>query len=171
MKTILETKRLQLREALLSDASFVFELMNSPKWIQFIGDRGIKTLQDAEEYIHKSLLDSYSKNGFGLYIMVLKQTNEKLGLCGLINRPGLDHPDIGFALLAKFERKGYTFEAATNTLKFAKEDLKLTKVLAITHSDNIASQNLLEKIGLTKEKEIRLKGFDKDTLLFSIYLK
>ena len=125
MKVILETKRLLLREFVSDDSEFILELVNTPDWIQFIGDRNIRTQGVAEEYIQETLQLSYAKNGFGLWLMELKDTEEPIGMCGLVKRKSLEHVDIGFALLPQFARQGYTFEAAKATLSYAKEKLKI----------------------------------------------
>lgn len=166
MKTILVTERLRLREFSLSDAEFILELVNTPSWIQYIGDRKIRTPGLAEAYIEENLQKSYAKNGFGLWLMELKETKEPIGMCGLVNRKSLDHVDIGFALLPAYERKGYTFEAAKATLAYAKDTLKIEKIVAITTATNAASIGLLNKIGLHFEKELELKEND-TVLLFS----
>jgi len=166
LKTILETERLRLREFSLSDAEFILKLVNTPSWIQFIGDRNIHTPGVAEEYIQESLQKSYAKNGFGLWLMELKETEESIGMCGLVNRKTLAHVDIGFALLPEYVRNGYTYEAATATLKYAKEQLQLDKIVAITDQKNVASIGLLNKIGLHFEKELELTE-NNTVLLFS----
>ena len=102
---ILETERHWLEEADSNDGAFFFELLNSPTWIRFIGDRGIASIDDAVNYIRESLIKSYRKNGFGLYKMVLKQDDRPIGICGLLKRPGLEHVDIGFAILPQYEKK------------------------------------------------------------------
>lgn len=146
--TIIETERLFLQKLREDDASFIFELLNTPTWIKNIGDRNIRTLQDAENYIQNSFRKSYQENGFGLYKMVVKSSNKSIGICGLVNRPTLPNVDIGFALLPDFERQGYAYEAAQATMDFAKTELSLKTILGITHSENLASRRLLEKIGL-----------------------
>ncbi|MEM6720606.1 MAG: GNAT family N-acetyltransferase [Bacteroidota bacterium] len=166
MKTILETERLRLREFSLNDAEFVLELVNTPAWIRYIGDRNIRTPGLAEEYIQETIQKSYAKNGFGLWLMELKETNKPIGMCGLVNRESLDNVDIGFALLPKYVRNGYTHEAAKATLKYAKEKLKIDKIVAITDQKNVASIGLLNKIGLHFEKELQLTEND-TVLLFS----
>lgn len=107
MKTQLETERVRLREFTLSDADFVQQLVNTPSWIQFIGDRNIRTLEASQEYIQNNLQKSYKKNGFGLWLMQLKETSKSIGMCGLVNRETLGNVDIGFALLPMYERNGY----------------------------------------------------------------
>lgn len=166
MKIILETDRVRLREFSLKDADFVLQLVNTPSWIQFIGDRNIHTPGVAEEYIKENLQKSYAKNGFGLWLMELKETSTSIGMCGLVNRDSLDDVDIGFALLPNYSRKGYTFEAAKATLTHAAKELQIAKVVAITDTNNVASIGLLNKIGLQFEKEMKLSEND-TVLLFS----
>jgi len=166
LKRILETKRLYLREFSLDDVDFVLELVNTPSWIQYIGDRNIRTPGVAEEYIRENLRKSYTKNGFGLWLMELKETKTPIGMCGLVNRDSLEDIDIGFALLPAYGRKGYTYEAAKATLQYAKEELQISKIVAITDQNNMASIGLLNKIGLQFEKKLKLSKND-TVLLFS----
>ena len=156
--TIIQTERLLLQQVHLKDAAFIYELLNSPGWIEFIGDRGVHSLADAAQYIKKSFLDSYEKNGFGLYKMVLKASNEPIGLCGLVNRPSLEDIDIGFALLSSYVQKGYAYEAAAATMDYATTKLGLTKIVAITTKENHASQKLLKKIGFEQVDLIQMEG-------------
>jgi len=166
LKKILETERLCLREFTLNDAAFVQQLVNTPSWIEFIGDRNIKTKKATQNYIENSLLQSYATNGFGLWLMELKQTKAPIGMCGLVKRDSLEDVDIGFALLPEFGRNGYTYEAAKATMDYAKNTLNITKIVAITDAKNIASIGLLNKIGLQFEKELQLSE-DDTVLLFS----
>ncbi|MFI5237416.1 MAG: GNAT family N-acetyltransferase [Ignavibacteriales bacterium] len=146
-KIILNTERLILREAQITDSQFFYNLLNMPKWIKYIGDRGIKTLRNAEDYIKDKLINSYKTNGYGLYVFELKESHIPVGICGFINRDYLDSVDIGFALLTEYERKGYTFEIARAVLSYGEDQLGFTKVYAITSTDNTASQELLKKLG------------------------
>ncbi|WP_298420203.1 GNAT family N-acetyltransferase [uncultured Kordia sp.] len=166
MKNILETERLVLREFIIEDVAFVIQLVNTPTWIEFIGDRNIKTETAAQDYIENSLMKSYATNGFGLWLMKLKETSKPIGMCGLVKRDTLEDVDIGFALLPEYGRKGYTFEAAKATLNYAKDTLNIQKIVAITDTKNAASIGLLNKIGLQFEKELQLSE-DDTVLLFS----
>ncbi len=166
MKTILETERVRLREFILSDADFILQLVNTASWLEFIGDKNIHTLEAAQKYIQTSLQKSYKKNGYGLWLMQLKETSKPIGMCGLVNRDSLEDIDIGFALLPKYERNGFTFEAAKATLHYAKNTLGIDKVVAITDAKNVASIGLLNKLGLQFEKEVHLSA-DDVVLLFS----
>lgn len=148
MNLVLETARLRLRKATLADASFILELLNSPGWLQYIGDRGVKNKVDAARYVDNKLIKSYDELGYGLYVMQLKKEDFPIGLCGFIKRPYLEHADIGFAILPLFEKQGYTYEAAKALMPFGKTYFGLDPILAITTKDNIKSQSLLKKLGL-----------------------
>ena len=160
---ILETERLIIEEATQGDTSFIFKLLNSPNWLQYIGDRGINTEADALEYINESLIGSYRQNGYGLYKMVLKDGSESIGLCGFLKRDYLNYEDIGFAILPQYERKGYTFEAANAMMKYGEKELGLSQVYAITTAKNTGSQKVLEKIGLTYTKDVTIE--EKESLM------
>lgn len=164
---ILETERLQLCQFSLDDAAFIVQLLNSPGWLQFIGDRKIRNEDDARQYLQNVPMTQYAKHGFGLWLVRLKNDHTPIGMCGLIRRDTLDDVDIGFALLPEYAGKGYAYEAAAATLAFAREQLNFKRLLAITNTDNASSVRLLEKIGLKYEKNLRLPGEDADVLLFS----
>lgn len=164
MKKILETERLSFREFNLEDSDFVLELVNSPKWIEFIGDRNVRTQAEAKEFLENNLIKSYKENGFGLWVVVLKETNTSIGMCGLVNRDTLEDIDIGFAMLPEYFGSGYGYEIANATINYAKNILHLDKIVGITNPNNIASIKLLNKIGLRFVKTIELP--EKDTVLF-----
>jgi RimJ/RimL family protein N-acetyltransferase len=162
---ILETKRLIICEFQLKDADFILKLLNTPTWIEFIGDRGVHDLKDAEKYISEKLIKSYRSNGFGLYMVKLKDETP-IGMCGLVNRPTLKDVDIGFAMLPEYAGKGYGYESSKAILDWAKDELKLNRVVGITVMDNENSINLLEKLGLNFEKTIDSDG--EELCLFGI---
>ena len=166
-KIILNTKRLILRDAEISDSQFFYELLNSAKWLKYIGDRGIKSLDDSNKYINDKLINSYTTNGFGLYVYELKESNSPIGICGFIKRDYLDSVDIGFALLPEYERKGYTFEISYSVMKYGRETLGFDKVVAITTKDNIASQDLLKKLGFNFKSNINEPESNEQLLLYS----
>ncbi|WP_420319836.1 GNAT family N-acetyltransferase [Flagellimonas sp.] len=167
MKIIVETERLIIAEAKVEDSKFFKKLLNSPNWLEFIGDRGIKTEKHAENYIKSSLISSYNSNGYGLYKMCLKQSLQPIGICGFVKRDYLDHPDIGFATLPAFEGKGYTYEACMTLLQYGKKILRLNPILGITTSENVKSQRLLTKIGLTESGTLKPNSEKEEYLLFS----
>ena len=166
MKLVAETSRLQLRHLALDDAPFVLQLVNDPSWIQFIGDRGIRTLAQAEAYLQDGPMASYAAHGFGLYLVQRSGDKMKLGMCGLIKRPSLPHVDIGFAFLPQFTGQGYAFEAATAVLHHARHQLKLSPIVAITAPNNHRSIKLLEKLGLHFQKMVLLAEDKPEVMLF-----
>ncbi len=155
---ILETERLIIREVTADDAEFVLDLLNQPSFKQYIGDRGVRTVEDAREYIAERFTKSYRENGLGLWAAELKNGGTPIGLCGFVTRKELPDPDIGFALLPQFEKQGYAFEAASGVMSYGRNTLRLPRVLAITTLDNESSGRLLGKIGLTFKHEIVLSG-------------
>jgi len=161
----LNTKRLIIEKATLNDAPFILKLFNSPNFIEYIGDRGLKTIKDSEEYIQNNLIDSYEKNGYGLFKMSLKENNEPVGICGFVKRDTLANADIGFGILPEFERKGYTFEASIAMMDYGKSNLNINPILAITSNVNFKSQRLLNKIGLYEKWTIMLD--EREVLLYS----
>jgi RimJ/RimL family protein N-acetyltransferase len=150
--TILETERLIIREVEADlDAEFMLAMLNSPKFIQFIGDRGIRSVDESREFIRTRYRKSYEDHGYGLYAVELKSGNDErplqVGICGFVLRDTLPAPDIGFAFLPEHEGKGYGFESAIALINYGRETLGFTQLLAITTVDNLPSQKLLEKLG------------------------
>ncbi|GAB3201889.1 RimJ/RimL family protein N-acetyltransferase [Pontibacter aydingkolensis] len=164
MSHILETERLRLREFTLHDTAFVLELLNSPGWLQFIGDRNVKTKAQAKSYLKNGPLKSYCENGFGLWLVEKKDDSKAIGMCGILKRDTLKNPDIGFAFLPGFDGKGYAYESATATMAYANNKLKLPSIAAITIAENERSIRLLEKIGMACTGTVRLAD-DQDELL------
>lgn len=145
----IETDRLLLRQYVLNDSPFIYKLMNSEGWLKNIGDRKIKTIEDAEAYMQKFYLSSYEKNGFRPFLVSLKD-GTPIGSAGLYKRDNLDHPDIGFAFLREFGNQGYANEASKAVMEFASENLSLKTLLAITLETNLSSIKLLKKLGLSE---------------------
>ncbi len=167
---ILETKRLILDKLDRDDAPFIFKLVNDPDWHQHIGDMGVKTLEDARAYIEQRLMAMYERHGHGLYRVELKDTREPIGICGLINRDGLDGIDLGFAMLRPFRRNGYTIEAASAMMTHAVTAHGYTKLLAVTKPGNEVSSVLLEKLGFQFERMVKIEEDGEDNNLYSISL-
>jgi RimJ/RimL family protein N-acetyltransferase len=161
MSFVAETDRLNLHLFMPEDAPLVLELVNDPLWLRFIGDRKVRTLDDARAYIRK-LTDSYEKNGYGLYLVERKEDGELLGMCGLVKRDTLPDADLGFAFLERFRGAGYALEAAKGTMALARESLGLGRILAIVSPDNERSARLLEKLGFIRERSIVMNGNDQD---------
>jgi len=162
----LSTERLLLRKIATSDAAFILRLLNEPSFLQFIGDKGVRNLDDAQQYILNGPVASYQKYGFGLYLVTVKSDNTAIGMCGLLKRATLQDVDIGFAFLPEFWNKGYALEAASAVMVYGKDVLKLPRIVAITNKDNHASAKLLDKIGLRCDRLITLDGDRDETRLF-----
>jgi RimJ/RimL family protein N-acetyltransferase len=163
--SVIRTSRLDLRELNFGDAEFILELLNEPGFIRFIGDKGVRTLGDARDYIHQGPMDSYARNGFGLYAVCLTD-GTAIGICGLVKREGLNDPDVGFAFLSRYWSSGYAAESAAAVLVYARDTLHIKRVVAITSPDNWASIAVLEKIGLSFERMIRLVDLSPELKLF-----
>ena len=166
-ENIVDTERLSLRPFKLEDAPFIVELVNSPGWLEFIGDKKISTEQDAILYLQNGPLKSYSINGFGLWLVELKPTSIPIGMCGLLQRDYLSSPDIGFAFLPAYTEKGYAFEIAKATQEYAFTSLGIHTLQAITLPHNERSIKLLERIGLKFEKLIQAPGNPAELRLYS----
>ena len=157
---ILETERLILRQLSTDDAEFILRLLNEPSFIQNIGDRGVRTLDDAHSYILRVPVASYEKNGFGLNLVTVKETGASIGMCGLIKRDALEDVDIGYAFLPEYWSRGYAVEAAIAVKEYARTVIGLKRLVAITDPENQASIRVLEKIGLRFERMVRLSEDD-----------
>jgi RimJ/RimL family protein N-acetyltransferase len=157
-RTILQTERLTLRELTTEDNAFILTLVNSPGWLQYIGERNVHTPADAIAFLQNGYMKSYSEHGYGLWCVTLNESHQPIGLCGIINRKELDFPDLGFAFLPEFQGKGYAFEAANATLAFAFQVIRIPSLLAIATFDNRASIALLEKLGFYNDGEQAYPG-------------
>jgi len=164
---ILETERTILRELTTDDAEFILDLLNQPSFIRYIGDRNVRTTDEARGYIETRFTESYKKFGFGLWAVELKETSQPIGICGFVKRDSLPDADIGFAFLPQFERKGYAYESAYAVMKYGTDALNLKRVLAITSQDNESSVRLLEKINFKFERLIKLPPEQEELKLFS----
>jgi RimJ/RimL family protein N-acetyltransferase len=164
---ILETERLLLHRLAPNDSAFILELLNEPSFLENIGDRGVRTLADACRYILNGPIASYRKLGFGLYLVTLKDSGLPIGICGLLKRDSLDHPDIGFAFLQRYWSQGYAHESAAAVLHYGWTTLRLERIVAITKPHNQASTALLEKLGLRFEKNIVLPDHGCENRLFA----
>lgn len=167
MEIVIETKRLILRKFTLDDAAFMLELLNTPAWLRFIGDRGVRTIEESEQYLLDGNIKSYQENGFGFYVVAIKETNESIGICGIKKREELDDIDIGFGFLPQFIGKGYGYEAGSATLDYALNVLKIKRIVAIVDPENTASISLIKKIGLQFEKMVQLTQKDIELMLFA----
>lgn len=167
---VIETPRLVLRRLASADAAFMLDLLNQPSFLENIGDRGARTLEQAATYIENGAIASYARHGFGLYLVVVRDGGEAAGICGLVKRDGLDDVDLGFAFLPGYWRRGYAVESARAVKRYAAEVIGLTRLVAITSPTNGPSIRVLEKLGFAFEKMVRLTPADDELKLFSCRL-
>jgi ribosomal-protein-alanine N-acetyltransferase len=164
--TILKTERLIVRRLCNDDAEFILNLLNQPSFLRYIGDKGVRNIEGAVDYIQTGPIASYERFGFGLYLVELKDTGAPVGMCGLLKRDSLPDVDVGFAFLPDYWSQGLAFEAAAAVMTYAREVLGLRRIVAITSLDNDASIRLLEKIGLRFEGLIKLAEDQPEVRLF-----
>ena len=164
---VFETERLILRRLSTDDAEFILGLLNEPSFLRYIGDKGVRNLDDARHYILTGPVESYERNGFGLYLVELKEARLPIGMCGLVKRDGLTDADVGFAFLPAYWSKGYAVESASAVLAYAREVLALKRILGITLPDNQSSIKVLKKIGLSFEQMVSLSEDRENLMLFA----
>lgn len=165
---VFKTERLLLKPTSLADAEFILELMNTPKWIEYIGDRNVKNIAGAKAYIVKKMIPQLQRLGYSNYTIVRKSDDAKIGTCGLYDREGLEGIDIGYALLPKYEKQGYAFEAVDKLKDRAFDEFGISELCAITARTNSASQALLEKLGLKRSGTIILPNEDDEVLIYKL---
>ncbi len=163
---MLETERLTIRRITLDDAAFMIAMLNDPGFLAHIGDRGVRTAEEAQAYIRDRVLTSYEAHGFGMFRVALKDGGAGIGMVGFVRRDGLDGPDLGFAFLEAHTGKGYGHEAASALVDWGRETLGLPPLLAITALDNRASAALLGKLGFREEGRITLPTHGGESRLF-----
>ncbi len=164
---VLASDRLVLREMKEVDASFIHRLMNDPAWLRYIGDKGIRSVEDARKYITTGAREMYASYGFGLWLVEFKATAVSIGICGLIKRDSLEDVDLGFAFLPDYRGQGYAFEAAAATIAHGREKFALRRLVAIMSPENYPSGRLLEKLGFQFERMIRLTAESPEIKLFA----
>lgn len=163
-----ETERLFIKPTSQEDAEFIFELLNTPKWIENIGDRNIKSVEMAKDYIASKMHPQLERLGYGNYTLIRKTDGTKIGSCGLYDREGLEGIDIGFAFLPEYEGKGFAFEATDKLKNAAFNEFGLNAISAITSKNNVSSQKLLEKLGLKLTGTTTLPNDNEELLLYKI---
>jgi [ribosomal protein S5]-alanine N-acetyltransferase len=163
---IIETPRLRLTPLSPDDAAFILELLNEPAFLRDIGDKQVRSLEDARAYIENGPKASYRDHGFGLLRVELQTRGEAIGICGLLKREFLDHPDLGYAVLERHWSKGYAFEAASAIMGYAADELNLNTVLAITAPENPTSIRVLEKLGFRFDRIANFSGYTTSSRVF-----
>ena len=164
---VLKTERLVLRHLGPDDAPFILRLLNEPSWLENIGDRGVRTIADAQRYMDKGPIEMYGRLGFGLYLVCVAASDTPIGLCGLLKRATLDDVDLGFAFLPDYWGRGYARESSTAVLSYARNTLNLARIVAITTCGNDSSRKLLERLGFSLERQVRLEPDVVELLLYA----
>jgi ribosomal-protein-alanine N-acetyltransferase len=168
---VLNTQRLTLRQFTPDDAAVVLELLNEPSFKKFVGDKGVRTLDDARSYLEKGPLESYVSNGYGVYLTLDTLAELPVGMCGLFKRDNLELPDLGFAFFAHSCGKGYALESARAVIDYARETLDLPMVCAVANPDNVRSTSLPEKLGFLYKHPYRMPNEDIDLNYYELYLQ
>ena len=168
--TVVETERLVLRRPDSRDAAFVLRLLNEPAFLEHIGDRGVRDMDDALRYIDDSVGTHFRRHGYGMCTVVDRGTGDPIGMCGLVKRDALPRPDLGFAFLAEFCAKGYGYESSAAVMDYARETLRLDRLLALVSPENLPSMKLLSKLGFVREGAVRMKKDEDPILLLAMEL-
>ena len=165
--TIVETPRLRLRELTVEDAKFVFRLVNEPSFLSNIGDKGVKNLDGARQFILEGPWTRQKRRGYGQFLVELKEGGVPIGVCGLVYRESLDVTDVGFALLPEYWKRGFAYEAADAMLQYGHSTLGIDRIVGLTSEENLASISVLEKLGMNFERIVKMSGDDPGTVLYS----
>jgi RimJ/RimL family protein N-acetyltransferase len=166
--TVVVTQRLSIRRLTLDDAPFVWELLNDADFLQYIGDRGVRTVDDAAEYLARGPLEMYGRLGYGLWCVELRATETPIGICGILKREWLDDVDVGFAFLPEFRGKGYALESAKAVIAHAIDVLGMQRLVAIVSPGNVKSETLLARLGMKFREMVRAPEASADIQLFAI---
>ena len=165
---MIETERLNLSRLSYDDCEFILDLVNEPAFKKFIGDRGIRTLEDAKDYLRKGPIGSYECHGFGLYLVSRKDDLVSLGMCGLVKREEFEYPDLGFAFLERHWANRYAYESSLATIEYAGSGLGLTHIIAMADADNESSIKLLQKLGFRYESRVCMPGEKKEVCRYGL---
>ena len=162
----LETERLVIRQFNLQDDAFVLQLLNEEAFLNFIGDKDVRTLEDARNYLSDGPIASYEAHGYGLFLVAEKSSGDPVGMCGLLRRDDQEHPDIGFAFLAEFHSKGFAYESGEAVMKLGHVTMKIGTIVGFVDPKNDRSIRLLERLGLDFVGEVEFAGSTSPTSLY-----
>ena len=165
--SILRTERLLLSRLSYADCEFIVELLNEPSFKRYIGDKKVRSHEDAKEYLRNGPVGSYERHGFGMFLVRDKIDSTPMGMCGLVKREEFDAPDVGFAFLQRFWGQGYAVESAIAVLEYGKNVLQLPRIIAMVDSDNGASVRLVVKLGMTFATMARMPGESQDISMYT----
>jgi ribosomal-protein-alanine N-acetyltransferase len=163
---IIETSRLRIRELSVEDAEFVFRLVNEPAFIANIGDKGVRTLEDARSFISEGPWRFQEKRGYGQFLVEHKEDGDPVGICGLLFRDSLNLTDVGFAILAKHRGRGFALEAAKAVMKYGFSELRAEEIVGLTSAENTASIRVLEKLGMKFDRIVKMSDDDPGTAVY-----
>ena len=163
---IIETSRLRIRKLSVEDAEFVLRLVNEPAFIANIGDKGVRTLADAKNFIAKGPWTCQAKRGYGQFLVEQKEDGDPVGICGILYRDSLNLTDIGFAILAKYRGRGFAFEAAAAVMKYGFSKLPIEEIVGLTSAENTASIRVLEKLGMKFDSVVKMSVDDPGTAVY-----
>lgn len=164
---VVETERLRMRELTEDDAEFVFRLLPDPEVMEGIGYRGVETLEDARRFIRRGPWTNQPRPGLGHFLVEEKASGEPTGTCGLLYRDNLDVIDVGFAFLPEFWGRGYATEAAGAMLDHGRRTLGIERIVGLTSPDNAGSIRVLEKLGMSFEREVKMSEDDPGSVLYA----
>jgi RimJ/RimL family protein N-acetyltransferase len=164
---IVETPRLHIRELTIEDADFVFKLVNEPSFLENIGDKGVRNLEDARHFILEGPWTSHRERGYGEFLVELKEGGDPIGICGLLFRESLNVSDIGCAFLPQYWRRGYAYEAACAVMEYGHSTLGIETIVGLASEENLASIKVLEKLGMSFERMVKMSDDDPGTALYS----
>jgi RimJ/RimL family protein N-acetyltransferase len=168
---LLETERLSLRWLTLDDADLMLAVWNDPAFVRHVGDRGIRTIEEAHTAMQRGAFHLYETYGYGPYRVALKDTDVAVGLCGLFRRANLDVADIGYAVLPAHCGEGYAYEASMATIGYARDKLGLQRLYGIVSPSNVVSAHLVGKLGLRFERMHRMPDEEGEVCLYSMRLR
>jgi [ribosomal protein S5]-alanine N-acetyltransferase len=171
MAFAVETERLLLREFTLADAPYMLRQLNEPSFIENIADRGVRTLQQAEAYLQNGAMTSYQRNGYGFWAVIEKSSRQIIGMCGLVKRDNLPHPDLGYAFLPEYFGHGLAFEATRACITAARQDFGIQRLLAIVNPGNHPSRRLLDKLGFAFNGMHAIYAGEPDLCLYGLDLE
>lgn len=169
--TVLQTERLVLSRLSYADCEFIVELVNEPSFKRYIGDKKVRSHEDAQEYLRNGPVGSYARHGFGMFLVRDKSNNTPMGMCGLVKREEFDAPDVGFAFLQRFWANGYALESAIAVLEYGKNILQLPRIIAMVDPDNETSIRLVEKLGMSFASMVRMPGESQDINMYTTVFK
>lgn len=162
-----ETPRLRIRELTVDDGEFVYKLVNEPSFLANIGDKGVRSLEDARRFILEGPWASHRDRGYGQFLVELKASGDAIGVCGLLLRESLGVSDVGFALLPQYWKRGYAFEAATAVMEYGYSSLGIDTIVGLTSEENTASIKVLKKLGMSFDRIVKMSDDDPGTVLYS----